>query len=128
MLLAGMIAADEDALICDLAQTYGILRYREHPARLIATLAAGLRDDARIKLRLAGVKAPLDTLLLASSADSLSWLRWSQTEQARSGSGCPGSILAALLGTAEPAESPVMAFETGAEFEAARDRILQEVT
>ncbi len=43
-----MITTNEDALICDLAETYGLLDYRAHGARLIATLAAGLRPGARI--------------------------------------------------------------------------------
>lgn len=128
MFLAGVIAADEDALICDLAQTYGILRYRDHPARLVATLTAGLRDDSRVKMRLAGTKVPLDTLLLAASADRLTWLSWAQTEQARSGTGQPNSILETLLEKTGGTGGPVLAFDTGEDFEAARDRILQEVT
>ncbi len=47
-----MLAADEDALVCDLAETYGLLDYRAHGARLVATLAVGLRPYARIWRRL----------------------------------------------------------------------------
>lgn len=43
-----MIRANEDALICDFAETYGVLDYRAHGARLAGTLASGLRSDARI--------------------------------------------------------------------------------
>lgn len=43
-----MIAANEDALVCDLAETYGVLNYRAHGAKLPAALAAGLRPGARI--------------------------------------------------------------------------------
>ncbi len=34
--------------MCDLAETYGVLDMDALPARLVATLAAGLREDSRI--------------------------------------------------------------------------------
>lgn len=43
-----MILTDEDALICDLAETYHVLDYRSLPLLTAATLASGLRSDARI--------------------------------------------------------------------------------
>lgn len=43
-----MILTDEDALICDLAETYNVLDYRALPVRTTAALASGLRADARI--------------------------------------------------------------------------------
>lgn len=43
-----MILTDEDALICDFAETYNVLDYRALPLRTAATLASGLRADARI--------------------------------------------------------------------------------
>ena len=39
-------------MVCDLAETYGILDMYEHPAQLIATLATGLRENSRIYARL----------------------------------------------------------------------------
>lgn len=47
-----MLAVDRDALVCDLAETYGILDMYEHPAQLIATLATGLRENSRIYARI----------------------------------------------------------------------------
>ncbi len=47
-----MLAVDRDALVCDLAETYGILDLYAHPAQLIATLAAGLRENSRIYERM----------------------------------------------------------------------------
>lgn len=55
--LAGMLALDESALICDLAETYGVLNYRALPAEIAATLCAGLRDNSRIKMKCGGVSA-----------------------------------------------------------------------
>lgn len=43
-----MILTDEDALICDLAETYHVLDYRALPLKTAAALASGLRADARI--------------------------------------------------------------------------------
>lgn len=46
-----MIQTDEDALICDLAETYQIYDYRQLPAYQVAVFSYGLRDDSRIKVR-----------------------------------------------------------------------------
>lgn len=63
---------DEDLIICDLAETYHVLDYKSLPPTLVATLVAGLRDDSRLKLKAAKVKAPLNTILLASIIDRIS--------------------------------------------------------
>ena len=39
-----MIKQDEDALICDLAETYRIYDYRQLPLLQVAVFAYGLRD------------------------------------------------------------------------------------
>lgn len=117
-----MIAAGEDALVCDLAETYGIFQFRALPARLLATLAAGLRDDSRIKTLLSGARAPLDTLLLAAAVDRLSFLAWAETKDARRGHGRPGSVLAAILEKDEE-KSQVTAYENADAFEAAWEAI-----
>lgn len=49
-----MLAADKEALICDLAETYNIYDYRSIPVNLLSTLSVGLRDNARIKMKLRG--------------------------------------------------------------------------
>lgn len=71
-----MIGLDEDALICDLAETYSIYDYKSLPLRTVATLAAGLRDDSRIKLRAMGVPVSRDTILLAGISDRIDALRY----------------------------------------------------
>jgi len=40
-----MLELDEDALVCDLAETYGIYNYRSLPATLVATFSVGLREN-----------------------------------------------------------------------------------
>ena len=39
MILANMIKTDEDALICDLAETYQIYDYKSLPAYMVATFS-----------------------------------------------------------------------------------------
>lgn len=73
MTLAGMINLDESALICDLAETYGVYDYRQLPLHTAAVLAAGLRENARIIRKKEQVEGQpdLNTQLLAIIADRL---------------------------------------------------------
>lgn len=76
MSLARMLNIDSDAIECDLAETYHIYDMRELPPKRVALFCVGLRDDSRIKMKLAHVKAPLDTLILSNIADKLSIEIW----------------------------------------------------
>ena len=104
MVLASMIAMDEDALICDFAETYHIYDYRSLPATLAGIYAAGLRQDARINIKMSGYSAPVDTLLLASIADAMHIRVWQQTKDAQHNKNRPESILAKMLETKKPSE------------------------
>lgn len=115
-----MIAADEGALECDLAETYGILEHRSLGARKLATLAAGLRENSRIKSKLSGQAFPHDTLLLASAVDMLSLLWWAQTEDGQHGQNRPASVLRLFTGEAKtPAADDILCFDSATAFEAA---------
>ncbi len=118
-----MIAVDEDALICDFAETYHIYDWRRLPVAYIATLAAGLREDSRIKMAITERKASLDTLLMAAVVDRLSLLVWTHSKDAEKGRNLPVSILNRLLGGSEP-QKEVQAFASGADFERERARRL----
>lgn len=117
-----MLSEDKDALICDLAETYGIYDYRALPASRLATLAVGLREDSRIKMRLMGAKAPKTDLLLAAMVDRLSMLLWMKSEDGKNGTNRPPSILSVILGT-EQEDKAVEAFESDQDFEAAWTQI-----
>lgn len=119
-----MINLDEDALMCDLAETYQIYDYRQLPATRVAVFAYGLRDDSRIKMRLSGQTVPLDRLLLASISDSLKTLVWYQSEDGQKGVNRPTSITNLLLGKKEDKDDDIVAYETGKDFEMARKRLL----
>lgn len=118
MILAGMIHEDEDALICDLAETYRVFDYRALPVRLLATLCCGLREDSRIRMKLSGMKVSMEIVLLAAAVDKLSFLAWSRTKDAEEGRNRPSSIVSILTGHAE--EKDILAFETAEEFEMAK--------
>ena len=70
-----MIERDEDALICDFAETYQIYDYRSLPVRLVATLAAGLRDTSRVTMKTTEAKASTTNTILAIIADHLAAIR-----------------------------------------------------
>ena len=118
-----MIELDEDALICDLAETYQIYDYRSLPVKLVATLSAGLRNDSRIKLKAAGTPVSQDTLLLATIADRVEMFRYGFTKEAEKGKNRPESILAMILGEDKTKANRGMGFRTAEEFEAALARI-----
>ena len=111
-----MIVLDEDALICDFAETYHILNYRELPPTTAGVLACGLRDNSRIKLKMANVKVSLEDILLATIADKIEnqMYQYAKAHGAKS-IGEPESILKRIQG--EPKEaSSLEKFETGDDF------------
>ena len=114
-----MIATDEDALICDMAETYGIFDIWSLPVKTLATLAAGLRDDARIKLTMSGLQIPINTMLSALIADRLAILIWQQTVDGVKNINQPKSILDIVLGREKTKSKDLMAFSSGVEFEEA---------
>ena len=87
-----MIMLDEDAFICDMAETYQIFDYEGVPCRLLGTLASGLRDNSRIKQKMAGITTDPKTVLLASCLDTLNILVWMRTEDGQKGRNRPKPI------------------------------------
>ena len=120
-----MIRLDESALICDFAETYHILDYRALPLQTAAVLASGLRDNSRIKMRIAEVEVSPETALMAAAVDRLSLLVWAKTKDAETGTNRPESILAKITNRETKTDSDLQAFDTAEEFEAARQRIIQ---
>ncbi len=116
-----MIATDEDALICDLAETYHIYDYRELTPDRVALFSIGLRENSRIKLKLNGKKYQLETILLADAVDRLSLLLWAKTKDAEKGRNKPKSIAMQLLNIQKEREYEV--YDTPEAFEAAMAKI-----
>lgn len=113
-----MICADREALLCDLAETYGIFDLRALPVSTLATLAVGLREDSRIKRKLLGNQLTMTEMLLAAVFDKLSILAWLWSKDGQTGDNLPESLLSALMGESEERSGAAQAFETGEEFEA----------
>lgn len=109
-----MIKFDEDALICDLAETYQIYDYRQLPLQMVAVFSYGLRDSSRIKLGISEQKIPLDTMLLAGVSDRLALLLWTKTKDAEKGRNRPDSILESLTNTKKSSNN--LSFESGEDF------------
>ena len=124
MTLAGMISLDEDALICDFAETYHIYNYRALPARQAAILAAGLREDSRIKMKANKQRLTNAEFLTAVVADRLGALI----------AGLSGKDMPELLSskafeytmTSTPKDTDVLKFRGPEEFEKARKRFIKE--
>ncbi|MGX7232610.1 DUF5361 domain-containing protein [Enterococcus italicus] len=117
-----MIKLDENALMCDLAETYHIYDYRQLPASKVAVFSLGLRDNSRIKKKLSNQPIDFDRLLLAGISDKLSYLLWSKTKDGAKGRNKPKSILEMLTETKK--QSNQLTFNSGEEFEQMRARIL----
>lgn len=120
MVLVGMLHADEDSFICDMAETYGVFDWRALPLRLAATLAAGLPGSSRSMRKLAGTEYSTDTLLLASAVDNLAMLVWLNSSDGAKGHNRPQSILEALIGKGEK-QTDYMVFNSAEEFRRAYD-------
>lgn len=114
-----MIETDEDALECDLAETYRIYNYRELSPLRVAIFANGLDESSRIKRAMSGMKVSMDTFLLATIVDYLSWLVWSKTKDAQRNQNKPSSIVEVLNGKdKENEEDKNLTFESAEDFEA----------
>lgn len=120
-----MIKIDENALICDLAETYHIYNYRQLPADLVAVFSVGLRENARIKMAMSDQRVSLETLLLASIADRVGILAWQNTEDGHKGRNAPKEFVSIL--TEEPKEREESVFKSGEDFKNARARILKDL-
>lgn len=117
-----MLNTDEDALVCDLAETYGIYDYRQLPIYKVAVFSCGLRENARIKMALIGEKYPIETLLQALTVDTLNLLFWAKTTDGAKNRNKPQSIYEKLTQKAENDE--VMIFTSAEAFEAVKKQIL----
>lgn len=117
-----MIASDEDALICDFAETYHIYDFRQLPLEYAATLACGLRDDSRIKQKLSGQGVSTASLINAAAVDALNLLVWFKTKDSKRNRNRPKSLV--TLFTQKEKEG-IRSFESVEDFERTRQEILK---
>lgn len=123
MSLAAMLAADKDAVICDLAETYGIFDYKALPVNMLAVLVLGLRENSRIKTKMHGYERreiPLD-VLMAKCVDYLALLLyvWAHGKN----DALPEMMIDYMFNGGDEEKG---GFETFEEYEAARQRFFKD--
>lgn len=122
-----MLHTDTDALVCDLAETYGVFDMRALPPALVATLSCGLRKESRIMMELSGSKNTLSETLEAIIADRLGLLVWFNTKDAQHGRNRPESILEMLQGQEKDNKSDIQTFASGEDFERAWKKLVDDI-
>ncbi len=118
-----MIDLDEDALICDLAETYQVYDYKQLPLSTVAVFAYGLKDDSRIKQLLSDQIAPVERLLLASMVDRLSMLLWIQSKDGQKGVNRPTSLTDFFIKKEKEDTREFMTFESPEDYETYRKQL-----
>lgn len=126
MTLSLMVMLDEDSLICDFAETYGIFDYRSLPALLAATLAVGLRETSRIKRKISGMEMSFNDYLMVSIYDRLNWLCWAKSDNGVKGIDMPVRIMDLLFGNENKKveEDEYMTFDSPDAYEQARAELI----
>lgn len=112
-----MINTDEDALICDLAETYHIYDYKSLPLRMAGIFACGLRQDSRIYMKVTKSKLTVDQTLLALIADNTRALAWLNSADGAKGINRPRSLVEILTNGTETRESGMKVFDSGQAFD-----------
>lgn len=108
-----MIAEDEDALICDLAETYGVMNMEELPVDLLATLSCGLRENSRIKQKLNNTNLSTELAILSLILDATNRVAWLNSADGQKGIHRPQSAFKML--TASKQNQDLMTFDSGDE-------------
>lgn len=111
-------------MICDLAETYHVLNYRELPPALVATLVAGLGESSRVRRKMAGVNTSAELSVLALIYDKLSLLLWSRTKDGQKNRNKPTSLYRML--NQKPKERNLEVFDTGEDFDCARQAMIDK--
>ena len=120
-----MLETDEDALICDLAETYGIYDYESLPLQTVATLSIGLRGESRIKMKITGSVLTRAELIQTVIVDYLAMLLWSKTKDGQKGRNRPKPFREVISKSNK--QKDIVGFDSIDEFEKARQQILSEV-
>lgn len=98
-----------------MAETYGILDYKEVKPSIVATLAVGLPDSSRIKRKYSGLNLTLDQMLLAMIVDGINISVWQRGGGKKSRK--PASIFKKLTEKEKPKDE-LMSFRSPEDYEA----------
>ena len=110
-------------MICDLAEVYHIYDYKSVPTKLLATLVAGLGQNSRVSMAMAGATASADTILLAKILDGLNLLLWSYTEDGRKNRNRPDQLAPKFFQSEENRKKEIQRFDTPEDFHATWERL-----
>lgn len=119
-----MLNFDRDALMCDLAETYHIYDYRSLPCKMVATFSCGLRENSRIKMKIAGIVPIPEQVLMAAIADGARLTAWLQSKDGMTGENRPKSLLGMLIGEESKDEKNIRIFESGEDFDKEWKRLI----
>ena len=119
-----MLNLDEDAVKCDLAETYHIYDWRSLPLSMVATFCYGLGQNSRIKRKLSKEEFTTTEMLLMNIADSLSILVWQNTRDGQKGTNKP-KLFAEMLSSKN---DNTQTFSSIEEFELTRKALLRRDT
>ena len=114
-----MLALDENALICDLAETYQLYDYRSLPVFTVAALSAGLRDNSRIMTIMRGGALTSNEYILAMIYDLLA--------MGFTNGKTKSSLYDALYGANKPKQEPkkkMRSYDSPEAFERARRKAM----
>lgn len=117
-----MISIGEDLLICDFAETYRIYDYKQLPVPYAAILAVGLREDSRIRMKMAESKGTFQERMMTMIYDLVNVIRYYHTQDAYDGVNQPESVYMKLFDkNYKPKEekNEYMRFKTGEDFKRA---------
>lgn len=117
-----MLKVDESALLCDFAEYYRLYDFDTLPALTVATLAMGLREESRIKMKLSGQKYTMKEILLMGILDRLTLLVYAKTKDGQKGKNYPKLLCDEFH---EKAEDKLEGFSSGKAFDAMRERLLK---
>lgn len=109
-------------MMCDFAETYHIYNIKSLSVNQTAIFLYGLRDNSRVKMKLAGRDYDFDRFVLTAIFDKLQWLCWAQSEDGKHNRNRP-QLLTEMLTRKESADT--VAFESGEEFEERRRELLK---
>lgn len=122
MALTGMLKMDEEAVICDMAETYKVLDMYSLPLFLFATLACGLPKNSRIMTRLSGVNVPFNDMILGRLLDTVSYVLYTLQVLGGAKPQEPKSVVEAMIGVSNGKEA---SFMTREDFEKERKLIMK---
>ncbi len=125
MTLALLAGRCGDELICDMAETYHVLNWRELPLKTAAILASGLHQDSRCRMKLNGMKLRSEEYTAMAILDEVRFFHWNMLpKEFKKGRKKPESVLLKMLRMEDRPD--VTGFRTPEEFEARRKQIAGE--